>query len=212
MDEFSLLYPNVALLIAKMPCRCKTFLFDKVANIEYPFWAEFEYFLSNAERLGNIQEILRKVSSAAPFDLDIDKAWERYRDFRSAQFEITAIFLIERYFAGTVTQLIPQSTVPTPDFEVQLGKNKVTIEAKAQSGQQHGDKHPRSSDPILFDPREETDLLSWLFQEKPSSRNGKPMKPQAIAAERKGADILVLRDRLHGNEDQSVIAGLRFVP
>ena len=65
------------------------------------------------------------------------------------------------------------------------------VEAKAQSGQQHGNKHPRYDDFSLFNPKEELDLRSWLFEERISSRNGKPMKPQVLAAEIKKADILI---------------------
>ena len=65
------------------------------------------------------------------------------------------------------------------------------VEIKAQSGQQHGGKHPRSNGWYSFDPQFEEDLKSWLFIEKISSRNGKPMKPKVFESEEKGADILV---------------------
>ncbi len=190
MKEFSFLYPKVERFIANTPCPTRTFLLDRVSNDEYPFWAEFEYFLSNRERLGNAKEVLRKLSWTAPLSLDTATAWERYRDFRSAQFEITAIFIIEKCFGGKA-QLIPESNVPTPDFEVELNQGKFTIEAKAQSGQQHGDKHPMHNGQNLFDPKEEIDLRHWLFDEKISSRSGRAMEPQVVAAEKKGADILV---------------------
>jgi hypothetical protein len=190
MEEISSLYPNSVKLIAESPSPKDTFLFDRTESIDYPFWAELEYFLLNSERLGDTREILRKLCSEAPLSLESGMAWEKHRDFRSAQFEITAIFLIEKYFGGKVI-LFPESSTPTPDFEVELNQKRFTVEAKAQSGQQHGDKHPRHNGPILFDPKEEIDLRSWLFEEKISSRNGKPMVPQVFAAEKKGADVLV---------------------
>ena len=165
MKEFSILYPEVEKFIADTPCPTQTFLLDVASNDEYPFWAEFEYFLSNCERLGNTSEIFRKLSWVVPQSLDIATAWERYRDFRSAQFEVTAIFLIEKCLGGNA-QLIPESNVPTPDFEVEFNQGTFMIEAKAQSGQQHGDKHPRHNGQILFDPKEEIDLRSWMFDEK----------------------------------------------
>jgi hypothetical protein len=183
-------YPNSAKLISEHPSPKDTFLFDRLENIDDPFWAELEYFLLNSERLGDTREVLRKLCSEAPLCLEIDKAWERQRDFRSAQFEITAVFLIEKYFGGKVA-LIPESHTPTPDFEVELNQGRFTVEAKAQSGQQHGDKHPRHNGSIMFTPKGESDLRSWLFEEKISSRSGKPMVPQVLAAEKKAADVLV---------------------
>lgn len=191
MEDFRLLYPEADRFIADLPCPIETFLSDYKSNVKYPFWAEFEYFLSNTERLGNTQEIVRKISSVAPMNMDSNRAWGNWRDFRSAQFEITAIFLIEKYFGGEITQLVPHSKVPTPDFEVRLNQGNFMIEAKAQSGQQHGNKHPRQNGTILIDTKDEIDLLSWLFEETISSRNKKAMEPQAMAAEKKGADILI---------------------
>lgn len=190
MKEFSSLYPNVAKFISDTPCPNQTFLFDMASNVDYPFWAEFEYFLSNSKRLGNTSEIFRKLSWEAPLNLDIAKAWERQRDFRSAQFEVTIIFLIEKFFRGNA-QLIQESYEPTSDFDVEFNQGKFTVEAKAQSGQQHGDQHPRHNGQILFDPKKESDLRSWLFEERISSRSGKAMKPQVLSAEEKGADVLV---------------------
>jgi len=190
MERFGLLYPKVAQFILDLPCQSETFLFERMSNVEYPFWAEFEYFLSDIEnRLGNTQEILRKLSSKAP--LSCDRGWECWQAFRSAQFEVTAISLIERYFGGKAIQIVPQGSSPTPDFEVQLNQGIFMVEAKAQSGQQHGDKHPRHDGPILFDPKDEFDLRSWLFERRISSRDGKAMEPRVIAAEKKGTDILI---------------------
>jgi hypothetical protein len=191
MEEFVSLYPRVAQFIAKLPCPDETFLFDRTSNIQYPFWAEFQYFLSNMVRFGNTQEIARKLSSVARLSLDCNRAWGNWCDFRSSQFEVTAIFLIERYFEGEITQLIPEGKTPTSDFMVRLNQGEFRVEAKAQSGQQRGDIHPRQDGAILFDPKEEIDLRSWLFEEKNSSRNGKVMEPMAIAAEKKGAEILI---------------------
>jgi hypothetical protein len=209
MKNFSLLYPKVAKFIADTPCPTETFLFDVASNAEYPFWVEFEYFLSNSDRLGNTNEIFRKLSSVASLSLDIATAWGRHRDFRSAQFEVTVIFLIEKCFGGKA-QIIPESNVPTPDFEVELNQGKFTIEAKAQSGQQHSDKHPRHNGQILFDPKEEVDLRSWLFEERISSRNGRAMEPQVVAAEKKGADILVCQTD-YVKTEQDLLSQIRIL-
>lgn len=190
MEKFSSLFPKINQLICREPSIKDTFLFDSLENIKYPFWAELEYFLANCEYFGDTDEILRKLLSVAPFSLDIMKAWEKQSQFRSSQFEITSIYLIENYLGGKV-KLIPEDKVPTPDFKTTFNQGSFMVEAKAQSGQQKGDKHPRHNRPILFDPKEEIDLRSWLFEEKISSRNGRAMKPQVLAAEDKGADILV---------------------
>lgn len=191
MERFVSLYPRVAQFIADLPRADETFLFDRVSNIQYPFWAEFEYFLSNTGRFGDTQEIVHRLSSSARLNKDCNKAWGTWRDFRSAQFEVTVIFLIERDFGGEVMEIVPRSKIPTSDFRVRLSQGEFRVEAKAQSGQQHGDKHPREDGPILFDPKEEIDLRSWLFEENISSRNGRAMEPMAIAAEKKEADILI---------------------
>ena len=128
--------------------------------------------------------------SESPLSLGTDKGWEKQRDFRSAQFEITAIFLIEKYLGGKVT-LIPESSVPTADFKIDLNQGNFMVEAKAQSGQKKRNQIPRYDDFSLFNPKEELDLRSWLFEKRISSRNGEPMKPQVLAAEIKKADILI---------------------
>ncbi len=104
---------------------------------------------------------------------------------------MSTIFFIEKYFGGEITEIIPQGKVPSPDFKVKFDKSEFLIEAKAQSGQQHGANHPMHTGPTLFDPKAEADLQSWLFEKKISSRNGRAMEPMAIAAEKKGADILI---------------------
>jgi len=185
--------PRIAEFVAELPERDDTPIYSWFTNPDYagnPFWQEFEYFLSNTGRFVNHHSVLKRLCATAPSSLEIDKAWNKWRIFRSAQFEITVIFLIENYLLGQVLELIPEGSVPTPDFKVRLGRSELKIEAKAQSGQQHGDKHPREL-VTLFDPRDENDLRSWLFEEKPSSRTGEPMTPMALEAEWKGADVLV---------------------
>ena len=204
MGKFNQSYPKVVQFIGNLSCPSETFLHDRMSNVNYPFWTEFEYFLSIKGKLGNIQEILRKLSSKVPLDLDKNKAWEKWREFRSAQFEITAIFLLEKYFGGVKTRLIPTNNKPTADFEIQLRQGQFLVEAKAQSGQQHGNKHPRDDGSILFDPKDENDLKSWLFEERISSRNGKAMEPMAKVAEKKCADILMCQtDYVRTKEDIS---------
>jgi hypothetical protein len=206
MKSIYSLYPYVGRMIASQFPSWKdldeSFLSDTLNDTEYPFWDELEYFLSNSKRLGDSSEIIRRLCSKAPLSLDIDRAWQEKRQFRSAQFEITAIFLIENYFNGKI-EIIPEDKKKrVPDFNIKLHQGVFKVEAKAQSGQQHGDKHPRHNGPILFDPKEERDLHSWLFEEKNSSRDGRIMKPQALAAEEKKADILVCQtDYIKTRED-----------
>jgi len=122
--------------------------------------------------------------------MEIDMAWNSWLIFRAAQSEVTSIFLIEKAFMGNVLEIVPEDKVPTPDLKVNLGKHELLIEIKSQSGQQHGDKHPRTNGWIMFDPQDENDLKSWLFIERISSRSFKPMKPKALEADEKGAHIL----------------------
>jgi hypothetical protein len=186
-------YPRISDFMTELPGEEGTFLRERILDHNYPFWSELEFFLSNLGRFVNHKSVLKRLSASSPSTLDKDKAWGEWKKFRSAQFEIAVIFLIEKYFLGQVEGLIPESNIPTPDFNVRLDQQKVKIEAKAQSGQQHGDKHPSDKRATLFDPKEEKDLKSWLFDEKISSRDRKPMKPMIQQAEVKGADVLVVQ-------------------
>lgn len=181
-------YPKITGFISQLENPVDTFLQDY--EEDYGFWPDLEYFLENLNRLGNSNSILKRLSIAAPMSMETSQAWNRWQTFRSAQMEVTAIFLIETAFNGKVLEIIPEDNVPSPDLKVNLGKRELLIEVKSQSGQQHGDKHPRSNDCVMFDPQDESDLKSWLFIERTSSRSGRPMKPKVVEAEEKGAHIL----------------------
>lgn len=181
-------YPRISGFVSQLENPMDTFLHDY--DDSYGFWPDFEYFLENLDRLVNFHSILKRLSIAAPMSMEIGQAWNRWQIFRAAQTEVTTVFLIETVFNGKVLEIVPEGRVPTPDLKVNLENLELLIEVKSQSGQQHGDKHPRSNDWTMFDPQDEIDLKSWLFIEKTSSRNGRPMKPKAVEADGKGAHIL----------------------
>lgn len=183
-------YPRIKQFISQRENLGDTFLYDYSSNDSYGFWPDFEYFLSNLDRFGNSESILKRLSITAPMSLETDQAWNRWQIFRAAQSEVTSIFLIEKVFMGDVLEIVSEDKVPTPDLKVNLGNHELLIEIKSQSGQQHGDMHPRANGWIMFDPQDENDLKSWLFIERISSRNGKPMKPKTLEADEKGAHIL----------------------
>jgi len=184
-------YPMITRFISGLSQAEDTFLYDRFANSDYGFWPHLEYFLENLRRFPNCSPILKRLSVVVPMSMDMEKAWGEWRKFRSAQSEVTTIFLIENYFAGRILEIIPENRTPSPDLKIKLSEHNYMLEIKAQSGQQHGDKHPRLNGGHSFDPKFEEDLKSWLFMEKISSRSGKPMKPKVLEAEEKGSDILV---------------------
>jgi hypothetical protein len=143
--------------------------------------------------------------------MNVAEAWNQWRRFRSAQSEITTIYLIEKYFMGRVLEIIPEGKSPTPDLRIRLGNQDFLLEIKAQSGQQTGRKHPRAKkDDEEFDPQYESDLKSWLFEKKISSRNNKPMVPKTLEAAKKKADILVaMTDIFSGIE--GIIQQISFI-
>lgn len=183
-------YPRIKRFISQLQNLEDTFIYDYSSNDSYGFWPYFEYFLTNLNRFVNYESILKRLSITAPMGMDINKAWNKWQIFRAAQSEVTSIFLIEKGFLGRVLEIVPEDSEPTSDLKVMLGNQELLFEVKSQSGQQHGDKHPRVNDWIMFDPQDENDLRSWLFEERISSRNGRPMKPKAMEAEEKGAHIL----------------------
>lgn len=125
---------------------------------------------------------------------NLDEAWEVWRQFRSAQAEITSVFAVESIFQGKVDAIeVSKHGFRKPcDIRAQFPPySELYIEVKAQSGQQYGDKHPLSGEPIGFTPQFESDLQSWLFEQKVSSKTGKPMKPHCLQAAEKSADILM---------------------
>lgn len=183
-------YKKTYAFISELPQRQESFLADRLDSLEYGFWPHFEYFLENIERWNNNASILKRLSLAAPLSMETQEAWGKWQQFRSAQSEVTTIFLIENYFLGRILEIVPECEKQTPDLEIDLGGQRLMIEVKAQSGQQKGDRHPRANGPCLFEPKDEVDLKSWLFEKKISSRNGKPMKPKTVEGDEKGADIL----------------------
>ena len=184
-------FPKINEFISQLSNREETFLYERMSNSNYGFWPEFEYFLSHIERFDNYESNLKRLSVTAPLSMGNDKAWNMWQIFRAAQSEITVIFLIEKYLQGLVLEIIPEASVQTPDLRIRFDQNELLVEIKAQSGQQHGDKHPMTTGCTLFDPKDENDLKSWLFEDRISSRNGKAMKPKVLEAEDKGADILI---------------------
>lgn len=160
-------------------------------NPKYKFISHLEYFLKNRRRWQSSEDILERLLIEVP--ADVEEAWKEWRQFRSAQAEVTAIFLIENYLSGNITGLeVPRgSNTKTCDIVVNFGEKESFIEVKAQSGQQHGDKHPLSNELTSFQGKSEDDLHSWLFEGKISSRDGKIMKPYCFQASEKDADILI---------------------
>jgi len=175
-----------------------TFIYDryKRCNPKDEFWLHFEYFLQNKERFQNIKSIIERILINVPLDMEIGEAWGKWRNFRSAQAEVTTFFLIENYFKGKILEIIPVSNSRTPDFKVLLNDKEYLIEIKAQSGQQQGSIHPRDRYNVSFyqySPQDENDLRSWLFsKETISRRDNKPMVPKIVEAHNQGADILVV--------------------
>lgn len=196
-----------------------TFLYDRgLDNTAYGFWPHLEYFLQHIKRFGDHKSIIERLSLTVPLKMDIQQAWGKWQQFRSAQSEVTSIFIIEEYFKGQVLDIIPVNKKPTPDIRVSLAKKEYLIEIKTQSGQQHSyNKHPRKKGLELFSPDNESDLRSWLFEENISIRNGKPMKPKTIEADEQGAAILMaMTDYFTTNEDinneaQLIYPGSEFI-
>lgn len=165
-------------------------------NANYGFLAHFQYFLNNKHRWANSSGVLKRILERVPEEPN--GAWEIWRQFRSAQAEITSVFLVENYFLGTVRNLEISKPDVTKSCDIHASFpscGELYLEIKAQSGQQHGDKHPLSSEPIGFTPQSEDDLRSWLFEERVSAKTGEAMKPHCRQAAEKSADILmVMRD------------------
>jgi hypothetical protein len=165
------------------------------SNPSYGFLPQYQFFLDNQERWSaESTKIQGRILAKVP--CDCEAAWIQWREFRSAQAEITSIFFIEIFFRGLVTGLeLPRpGKSKTCDLAVRFDPSSeiVYLEVKAQSGQQRGDRHPLSSNGSLFTPHGEEDLSSWLFnQEKISTKNGKLMVPKCQDVAAKGADALL---------------------
>lgn len=161
-------------------------------NPEYGFLPHFQYFFDNRHRWRNSNKILKRILARVPENPD--EAWEVWRQFRSAQAEISSIFLLENVLKADVLglEVSKEGVAKSCDICATFSScGKLYIEVKAQSGQQHGDRHPLSRS-ILFSPRNEEDLRSWLFEEKVSSKDGKVMKPYCFQASEKSADVLMV--------------------
>lgn len=176
---------------------------------DYGFIPHLSYFLENRNRWSKSDQILHRIYAKVPED--IKQAWEIWRQFRSAQAEITAIFLIENYFSGYIKGLEAarhQESSKTCDIYALFGSDlDFYFEVKAQSGQQDNDKHPLCY-PQVFESRFESDLYSWLFERKISSRDGKPMRPYCLQASDKSADaLIVMTDIFNGNYSMDSLAG-----
>lgn len=191
MKPFLSNYPYVSDFLSSIAEYKDTFIFDRLSNPVYGFWPHLEHFLQNQNRYGNHESIINRLSLLVPISMDIDTAWAKWRIFRSAQSEVTTIFFIENYLSGRVIEIVPVDSKPTPDLLASFNNSEYFIEVKAQSGQQHGSKHPRSKGSFSFSPQDENDLKSWLFEEAISSRSGKRMKPKTLEADEKQADILI---------------------
>ncbi|MDP8275433.1 MAG: hypothetical protein RAO92_03430 [Candidatus Euphemobacter frigidus] len=212
MESFLSDYPHISDFLSSIAQYKDTFIFDKLYNPAYGFWPHLEYFLLNQSRYGNHESIIDRLSLLVPITMNVGTAWAKWRKFRSAQSEITSIYIIENYLSGRVIEIVPVNKIPTPDLLVGLNNSKYFIEVKAQSGQQHGSEHPRSKEPYLYSPQDENDLKSWLFEEAISSRNGKPMKPKTIEADEKQADILIAMIDIHNTIDNVKDQALYICP
>lgn len=161
-------------------------------NPDYKFLPHYWYFLNNYRRWKNADQLQVRILATIPSEFD--QAWEVWRQFRSAQSEITSIFLIENYLRGKVAglEISPPEKTKSCDIAARFASGALCfLEVKSQSGQQHGDKHPLSSGGIGFTPQGEDDLRSWLFEERSSSITGEPMVPYCMQASDKGADVLI---------------------
>lgn len=180
-------------LLKKINGLNKSFIWHYIQDSpEYNFLPHLIYFIKNKNRWTNSENILQRIYAEVPGDSE--EAWEVWRHFRSAQAEITSVFLIENYFAGKVIELEGSRPGVGKKCDISMAFNSDAdyfLEVKAQSGQQHGNKHPISDGLIQFNPQFEDDLYSWLFEERISSRNGQPMRPYCLQASEKQADVLV---------------------
>jgi len=203
-------YPNITKFLSNLAEYKDTFLYDRLCNPNYGFWPHLEYFLANVNRFKNHESITERLALIVPLNMNPQLAWANWQKFRSAQSEVTTVFIIENYFLGQVLEFVPVSRERTPDIKVCLNNFEHTIEVKAQSGQQQGTKHPREKGLNSFSPQDEIDLTSWLFVEKISSRDGKLMKPKTIEADEQGADILIAMTD-YFNSIQDINAQVSFV-
>lgn len=108
-------------------------------NAGYGFLPHFRYFMENKHRWANATAVVNRILKPVPEAPN--EAWEVWRQFRSAQAEITSIFLFENYFHGQVEDIEvsrPGSIKPC-DIRARLPScGELYVEVKAQSGQQHG--------------------------------------------------------------------------
>lgn len=212
MESFLSDYPHISNFLSSITSYRDTFISDKLCNPEYGFWPHLEYFLLNQNRYGDHKSIIERLSLPVPITNNFETAWNKWRIFRSAQSEITSIYIIENYLSGRVIEIVPVNEIPTPDLLVDFNNSKYFIEVKAQSGQQHGSEHPRSKKSKQYSPKDEDDLKSWLFEEAISSRSGKPMKPKTIESDEKQADILIAMTDILNTIDDVISQALYICP
>lgn len=193
----------------------RSFLGDRLRKYPgYKFLPHYCYFLNNLHRWNNAKQVQDRILAAVPSDSDA--AWEAWRQFRSAQGEISSVFLIENYLRGEVDDLevSPPQKSKSCDISARFDSGAVCyFEVKSQSGQQHGDGHPLIDGAIGFTPQDENDLRSWLFEKRVSSTNGQPMVPMCKQASEKGADVLIaFMDIFHWDSHDNPSFGKSLVP
>lgn len=162
------------------------------AQPNYGFLLHYTFFLENQQRWTKWEDINNRI--VAPVSDDPVIAWREWRQFRSAQAEISAAYLIEKYLGGKIQDLEVQrpGALKSCDILATFGDQRsLYLEVKAQSGQQHGSQHPLSTNQYSFTPQGEDDLRSWLFEPRKSLSTNEAMVPYCTQASSKGADVLI---------------------
>ena len=179
---------------------------------KYGFVPHLIYFLKRKDRWANSDIILQRIFAEVP--ADSMQAWEVWRQYRSAQAEVTSIYLIENYLTGEVREIEVDRPGIKKRCDIHVAFHDDVdfyFEVKAQSGQQHGDKHRISDDLIGFCPQFEDDLYSWLFEEKISTQNGQPMRPMCLQASDKRADVLLAMTDIFFQKNTNLSSLVKFI-
>ena len=200
--------------LASLPGFCDSFLGHRLREQpNYGFLPHYAFFLENCHRWKKWTDIQKRI--VAPVSNDPIIAWKEWRQFRSAQAEISAAYLIENNLSGRINDLevarpgCKKSCDILATFKCQ---SSLYLEVKAQSGQQHGSQHPLSKS-NSFTPQGEEDLSSWLFEPRVSQSTGNAMVPYCIQASRKEADVLIaMTDIMQWNTEGLVQLGKFLVP
>lgn len=179
--------------LASLPELHDSFLGHRLrSNPSYGFMPHYLFFLENHKRWYGSADIQRRI--LAPVSEDQEAAWKEWRQFRSAQAEVTAAYLVEKLLGKCVRDLEVCRPGYTKSCDIRTsfdGQTDSYLEVKAQSGQQHGSRHPLSHEAYSFTPQGEDDLRSWLFEPRVSQATGGAMTPYCLQASAKGADVLV---------------------